>query len=242
MVRASDRPAAQALKLVIDPRLPSRQAIARAASVLKRGGLVAFPTDTLYALGADASNPSAVQRVFSAKGRSLTHPISLLVADLAMANQLVGEFPEPAACLAEHYWPGPLTLVLPALEGASPLLTAGTDRIGLRIPDAPTALALILRLGGPVTGTSANRSTGPEPRNADEVSRQLSGRLELILDGGALPPRSPSTVVDLTVSPPVIVREGLIRKTEIFKLLGIQSPARKAKSGRSGIRKAFGER
>jgi L-threonylcarbamoyladenylate synthase len=222
MVRTGHRPTAPALRLTVEPHTPSARAIAKAASVLRNGGLVAFPTDTLYALGADISNTTAIHRVFAAKGRSRTNPIPLLVADLAMATRLVGDFPRPAARLAERYWPGPLTLLLPAPRGIPRLLTAGTGRIGLRAPDARVALALILRLGGPVTGTSANRSGGKDPVEADEVLRQLGDQVDLILDGGPVPLGRPSTVVDVTTSPPVIVREGLIPQEEILALLGLQ--------------------
>ena len=221
MVRTGDRPDAQALRLAVSPQAPSSSAVARAASVLRKGGLVAFPTDTLYALGADVSNPLAVRRVFAAKGRSLRSPIPLLVADLRMAIQLVGELPEAAVRLAERYWPGPLTLVLQAPRGICALLTAGTGRIGLRVPDAAVALALIRHFGSPVTGTSANRSGGNNPLDAHEVLRQLGDQVDLILDGGPVAEGSPSTVVDVTISPPVIVRQGPIEQEEILSLLNL---------------------
>ena len=224
MVRAGNRPAASALRLAIDAHAPSPRVIAKAASVIRKGGLVAFPTDTLYALGADVTNRSALMRLFATKGRSRATPIPVLVADLAMATRIVGSLPEPANRLAERYWPGPLTLVLSAPRAVSRLLTAGTGRIGLRVPDAPAAIALILRLGGPVTGTSANRSGGRAPRDADEVLRQLGDRIDLILDGGPVAAGSPSTVVDVTVSPPVIVRKGVVRQMEILTLLAVDSP------------------
>lgn len=241
MVRTGNPPPSPALKLAIEPHAPSPQAIAKAASVLRKGGLVAFPTDTLYALGADASNALAVRRVFAAKGRSRANPIPLLVADLAMATRTVGDLPERAARLAERYWPGPLTLLLSAPRGIPRLLTAGTGLIGLRVPDSPVALALIRRLGGPVTGTSANRSGDEDPRNADEVARQLGDRVDLILDGGPVAAGSPSTVVDVTVSPPVIVRQGLIQLEEILGLLAVQSRSGKAKRRGQKILKAFGK-
>ena len=198
---------------------PSSRAVARAASILRKGGLVAFPTDTLYALGADASNPLAIERLFAAKGRSRKAPIPLLVADLMMAIRLVGELPDVAIRLATRYWPGPLTLVLRAPHGISTLLTAGTGRIGLRVPDAAVALALIRRFGSPVTGTSANRSGGKDPLDAHEVLRQLGDRVDLVLDEGPVAGGSPSTVVDVTISPPVIVRQGPVRQEEILSLL-----------------------
>jgi L-threonylcarbamoyladenylate synthase len=219
MVRTGDRPNAQAIRLAIAPQAPSPLVVAQAASVLRAGGLVAFPTDTLYALGADASNPLAIERLFAAKGRSRKAPIPLLVADLTMAIQLVGELPDAAVRLARRYWPGPLTLVLWAPRGVCALLTAGTGRIGLRVPGAAVALALIRYFGSPVTGTSANRSGGKDPLNADEVLRQLGDRVDLVLDEGPVNGGSSSTVVDVTISPPVIVRQGPIRQEEILSLL-----------------------
>ncbi len=239
MVRAGNRPTAPALKLTVKPHAPSPRAIAKAASVLCQGGLVAFPADTLYALGADASNASAIQRVFAAKGRTRTNPIPLLVADLAMASRIVGDLSGPAARLAERYWPGPLTLLVPAARGVSRLLTASTGRIGLRVPDAQVALALILRLGGPVTGTSANRSGGKDPLSADEVLRQLGNRIDLILDGGPVAVGSPSTVVDVTVYPPVIVRPGPIPEEEIFALLAIHPHGRRPGAGMGRSRNSW---
>src|SRR5574337_1626760 len=219
MVRTGDRPNAQAVRRAVVPEAPSASAVARAALVRRKGGLVAFPTDTLYALGADASNPRAVRRIFAAKGRSLRSPIPLLVADLTMAFQLVGELREAAVRLAERYWPGPLTLVLRAPRGICALLTAGTGRIGLRVPDSAVALTLIRQFGSPVTGTSANRSGNKEPLDAQEVQRQLGDQVDLILDGGPVAGGSPSTVMDVTITPPVIVRQGPIRQEEILSLL-----------------------
>ena len=145
----------------------------------------------------------------------------MLVADLTMAIQLVGELPEAAVRLAGRYWPGPLTLIVPAPRSICTLLTAGTGRIGLRVPDAAVALALIRRFGGPVTGTSANRSGERDLLDANEVLHQLGDRVDVILDGGPVAAGRPSTVVDVTTSPPVIVRPGPVGQREIFDLLGL---------------------
>ncbi len=136
-----------------------------------------------------------------------------------MAMQLVGELPEAAVRLAERYWPGPLTLVVPAPGSICALLTAETGRIGLRVPNAVVALALIRQFGGPVTGTSANRSGALDPLDAQEVLRQLWDQVDLVLDGGPVAGGSSSTVVDVTTNPPVIVRQGPIRQEEILDLL-----------------------
>lgn len=223
MAQAGDRPNGQVVRCAVASEASSVSAvIAHAAVVLRQGGLVAFPTDTLYALGADASSPSAIERVFAVKGRRLSSPIPLLVADLAMAIQLVGTLPEAAVRLAERWWPGPLTLIVSAPRSICTLLTAGTGRIGLRVPDAAIAHALICRFGGPVTGTSANRSGGKDPLDAVDVLRQLGNRVDLILDGGPVTGGSSSTVVDVTISPPLVVRQGPVRREAILRLLGLQ--------------------
>lgn len=220
-MRAGEQPHGRVVRQTVALEAPSAAVLANAASVLHRGGLVVFPTDTLYALGADASNPAAVERVFAVKGRHLTSPIPLLVADLTMAVRLVGELPESAIRLADRYWPGPLTLVVPAPGSICALLTAGTGRIGVRVPGAAVALALIREFGGPVTGTSANRSGAPDPLDAHEVLDQLGDRIDVVLDGGRLAAGRPSTVVDVTASPPVIIRPGPVGHEEIRRVLGL---------------------
>jgi L-threonylcarbamoyladenylate synthase len=219
MVRAAHRATPTVLRLDTGSDVPPPAAIVRAGAILRKGGLVAFPTDTLYALGADAANPRALERLFAAKGRSPERPVPLLVADVAMAARVAGALPEVAERLVARYWPGPLTLLLPAPQGSSPFVTGSSHRIGLRVPNAPVALALICRLGRPVTGTSANRTFAREPRDAQDVLRQLGNRLDLILDGGPVPIGRPSTVVDVTARPPIVVREGAIRSEEILRLL-----------------------
>lgn len=221
MVRTGDRQDGEAVRRAVGLEVPSPSVLARAALILRRGGLVVFPTDTLYALGADASNPAAVERVFAVKGRHLKSPVPLLVADLTMAVRLVGELPESAIRLADRYWPGPLTLVVPAPGSICTLLTAGTGRIGLRVPDAAVALAMIRKFGGPVTGTSANRSGAQDLLDAHEVLGQLGDRVDFVLDGGRLAAGRPSTVVDVTASPPVIIRPGPVGHEEILKLIGL---------------------
>jgi L-threonylcarbamoyladenylate synthase len=210
--------------------------------VLRDGGLVAFPTDTLYALGADAFNPIAVERVFAAKGRRWADPIPLLVGDLAMVLALASDLPDVAAPLIESHWPGPLTLLVAAAPNVSRALTASTAKIGVRLPGAPLARELILRLGRPVTGTSANRSGGNDPKDADEVYRQLRHRVDLILDSGPTPLGRPSTVVDLTMTPPHIVREGAIERAGILSLLSawFRLPSEE-RAWRARSLKAFGK-
>jgi L-threonylcarbamoyladenylate synthase len=193
--------------------------IARAADILRAGGLVAFPTDTFYALGADALNPAAVRRVFDAKGRAEARPLPVLVASREGARRVSRSFPEPARLLARRFWPGALTLVLPKHPGVPDEVTAGGGTVGVRVPDNEVALLLLCAFGGPVTGTSANRSGGPPHKAAGAVKRDLAGRVDLILPGECGLHDAPSTVVDFSQSPPVVVREGAVKFEEIAEVV-----------------------
>jgi len=209
----------------VDPTHPGRNRIEEACRVLAQGGLVAFPTDTLYALGADALEEKAVERAFLAKGRMPSKPMTVLIADLQMAASVVEEISPVAHALANRFWPGPLTLILRARPELPSTLTAGTGRIGVRIPGFPLARLLIQEFGKPLTGTSANRSGGKDPCEADDVLRDLRGRIELILDGGRVPLGLPSTILDLTSEPAVLVREGAVKSSELEVLGIVVSPS-----------------
>jgi L-threonylcarbamoyladenylate synthase len=185
--------------------------MAEAAAVLAAGGLVAFPTETFYGLGADARNPEAVRRVFKVKGRPPSKPVLVLVDSVAMAESLVETVPSQARMLMERHWPGPLTLVFRSRPGVGEDLTAGTGTVGIRMPGHPVALALVRALGAPVTAPSANPSGGPPPTTASDVLSALDGRIDLVLDGGATGGGPPSTVADVTVDPPRILRAGATR-------------------------------
>ena len=187
-------------------------------SFLREGGVIGFPTDTAYGLGADASNESAVRKIFEIKGRPETKPILLVVDSSAMAERMA-ELPDAAHVLAAKLWPGPLTLVLPARAHVSTVLTAGTGGIGVRWPEAPFATRLANALGRPVTATSANRSGMPAAVTAAEVQTQLEGQLEMIVDGGTLPVRGGSTLLDLTQDPPALLREGPVTYDAIKEIL-----------------------
>ncbi|HLE42940.1 MAG TPA: L-threonylcarbamoyladenylate synthase [Methylomirabilota bacterium] len=197
--------------LVVDPGHPAPADVAAAARVLKDGGLVAFPTETFYGLGAHALDPAAVARVFGAKGRPADKPLLVLVDSMAMAAEVATEIPERARRLAARYWPGPLTLILRARPHVPPALTAGTATIGLRISDHPVALALVRAAGVPVTAPSANPHDAPPPRTAAEVLAGLGDRVDLVLDGGPTRGGPPSTLLDLTGPAPRIVRPGAVR-------------------------------
>ena len=197
---------------------PGQDEIEKAVSVLRDGGVIAMPTDTLYALTARARDAAAVRRVFEIKGRDDGKPMPLFVSDLDMARRF-GEFNETASRLAERFWPGALTLVVRRQDGFESDALAGGDTVALRAPDNAIALAMIAGAGEPVTGTSANLSGGPDPVSADEVRRQIGDKLDVILDAGPAEGGVGSTIVDCTGDEPVILREGALSRAEIFDAL-----------------------
>lgn len=188
-------------------------AIRRALKTLEAGGVVAFPTDTVYGLGAPAFNTAGVERLFTIKGRQHTKAIALLIAEPSELGKVVMGVGEQALRLAERFWPGPLTLVLPRHSNLPDVLSPN-ETIGVRLPDHAVARAL-LAAAGPMAVTSANLAGGANTRSADEVLAQLDGRIELVLDGGPTPGDQPSTVVDLTGPQPKVLREGPIGEAEI---------------------------
>jgi len=192
--------------------------VAKAVAVLKNGGVIAMPTDTLYALTAAADDASAVRRVFAIKGREQGRPLPLFVSGVAMAER-IAVFNDTARRLAGRFWPGPLTLVVPKREDYDSEALAGSQTAGLRVPDNAVARAVVELLDGPVTGTSANLSGGPDPVSADEVRRQLGDRVDLILDAGPCELGVASTIVDCTGPEPVILRQGAIAADRIAAAL-----------------------
>jgi L-threonylcarbamoyladenylate synthase len=204
----------------ISAAAPEADVIAHAARVLHSGGLVAFPTETVYGLGAVALNPTAVARIFAAKGRPAGNPLIVHVADATDAERLVTAWPEAAARLAERFWPGPLTLVLPKSCAVPDIVTAGGPTVAVRVPAHPVALALLRATGLPVAAPSANRSTCLSPTRAEHVLRDLDGRLELVLDAGPTSGGLESTVLDLTTQPPRLLRPGLVAPGEIEAVIG----------------------
>ena len=195
----------------------SPETLRLAGDILREGGLVAFPTDTVYGVGALAFDARAVESIYAAKARPVEKAIPVLIADLAELAKVTENIPEMAARLAARFWPGPLTLVLPK-HPRLPEAVSATPSVGIRIPDHSTALAL-LRLAGPMAVTSANISGSPNPSTAQAVQSQLGGRIPLILDGGETQGGVPSTVVDCTGAEPTILREGPISKVEILAQL-----------------------
>ena len=213
--------------LSLDPSHPDPAAIARAAAVLRAGRLVAFPTETVYGLGANALDAAAVGRVFTAKGRPSYNPLIVHVADAAKARQVAASWPEEAERLAKRFWPGPLTLVLPKRPGVPDAVTAGGPTVAVRVPAHPVALALLRAAGVPVAAPSANRSAGLSPTRAGHVLRGLDGRIDLLLDGGPTAVGIESTVLDLTATPPRLLRPGMVGRAELEAVVGPveESPA-----------------
>jgi L-threonylcarbamoyladenylate synthase len=234
-------------------------AIARAAALLRAGRLVAFPTETVYGLGANALDPEAVARIYAVKRRPATSPLIVHVASVDMAKSLVAGWPEAATLLTKHFWPGPLTLVLPvaiappsatAHVGADafvrpaepseadrptriipPIVTAGLPTVGLRMPNHPVALALIEAAALPLAAPSANRFTELSPTTADHVRQSLGSEVDLILDGGPCTVGIESTVLSLAGPNPVLLRPGGISRQQLEALLGPIATLKDAPAG-----------
>jgi L-threonylcarbamoyladenylate synthase len=190
----------------------------RAIEILKGGGIVVFPTDTVYGLGADVFNTEAVERIYGIKQRSRHLPLPVLLADSTQLADVVASVPEIARYLMRRFWPGGLTLVLPKKDTLPDIITAGSNKIAVRIPDHVVPLTLIRGLGVPIIGTSANISDKPSPVTAEEVEQQLGSQVDLIIDMGRCPGGLESTVVDVTGEIPVILRRGVISEEEIRRL------------------------
>jgi len=193
------------------------EAIPRALELLKRGGLVAFPTDTVYGVGALAFDAKAVESIYAAKDRPVEKAIPILIGGPEDLDKVTAELTPTAAKLSARFWPGPLTLVVPKHLNL-PEVVSATPTVGVRVPDHPVARTL-LRAAGPLAVTSANISGEASPRTAEEVNRQLNGRIPLILDGGETPGGVPSTVVNCLGTEPVILREGPITMKDIQFIL-----------------------
>ncbi|HEV2472512.1 MAG TPA: L-threonylcarbamoyladenylate synthase [Chthonomonadales bacterium] len=206
--------------LALSADSPDDEVIARAAAVIRAGGLVAFPTETVYGLGANALDEAAVSRVFQAKGRPAGNPLIVHTADAASARCLTAGWPEKAQQLAEAFWPGPLTLVLPRSEIVPPIVTAGGPTVALRAPAHPVAVALIRAAGVPIAAPSANRSTAVSPTTGAHVLKGLCSRIDLVLDAGPTPGGIESTVLDLTEAPPVLLRPGAVTPSRIEQVIG----------------------
>jgi L-threonylcarbamoyladenylate synthase len=206
--------------LHVDPATPAPEPIARAAAVIRRGGLVAFPTETVYGLGADALDATAVRRIFDAKGRPGYNPLIVHVASAEEARGLAAAWPETAAHLAAHFWPGPLTLVVPKRADVPDEVTAGLDSVALRVPSHPVALALLRAARRPIAAPSANRFTQLSPTTAAHVVKGLGERVDVVLDGGPTDVGIESTVVDCTGERPVVLRPGMVSVAALEAVVG----------------------
>jgi L-threonylcarbamoyladenylate synthase len=193
---------------VVNPYYPETDAIQVGAEAIQSGGLVAFPTETVYGLGANALNPEAIRRIYSAKGRPANNPLIVHIAALAQLEQVAVAIPDIAAQLVEQFWPGPLTLVLKRSVEISPNVSAGRDTVAVRMPAHAVALALIKAAGVPIAAPSANLFTRPSATTAEHVLTDLNGHVDVILDGGATRIGLESTVIDLTAETPIVLRPG----------------------------------
>lgn len=204
----------------IDPVRPDGQILAAAARVLRGGGLVAFPTETVYGLGANALDASAVGQIFTAKSRPANNPLIVHLVDANAVQDVVSDWPESAARLAERFWPGPLTLVLPKRDTVPGAVTGNGSTVAVRVPAHPVAQTLLHAAALPLAAPSANRSTELSPTRAEHVLRGLDGRIDMLLDGGPTSGGIESTVLDLTAMPPRLLRPGPIGIAELEAVIG----------------------
>lgn len=202
--------------------LPTDEELARAAELIRRGGLVAFPTETVYGLGANALDAEAVARIFEAKGRPWASPLIVHVGDEAMARTVTAEWTPMAQALAAHFWPGPLTLIIRKAAIVPDIVTAGLDSVGVRVPAHAVALDLIRRARVPIAAPSANRFTQLSPTTAEHVRAALGNSVDMILDAGPTPVGIESTVASLKREPPAILRPGMITIEELERVTGAQ--------------------
>ncbi len=200
---------------------PQANAIKKAAELLKKGQVVAFPTETVYGLGADAFNSSAVRKIFSAKGRPADDPLIVHVASIADAERVVKKIPAVARRLMKKYWPGPLTLVMPKSKKVPAVVTAGLDTVAVRMPSHPVALALCKKVG-PIAAPSANSFGKPSPTKAIHVFADLKGKIPLILDSGSTHIGVESTIVSLATKPAKLLRPGKITVEELRRILPVE--------------------
>lgn len=204
----------------IDENNPDSLALKKAGDIIKRGGLVAFPTETVYGLGGDALNPDSSRKIYAAKGRPSDNPLIVHIADFEDIYKIVKEVPASAVKLAEAYWPGPLTMRFMKSDAVPDATTGGLDTVAVRMPDNPIALAFIRAAGGYIAAPSANTSGRPSPTLAQYVAEDMDGRIEMILDGGKVGIGLESTIVDLVEATPTILRPGYITREMLIGILG----------------------
>ena len=198
----------------------SGEIITKAARIIKQGGTVAFPTETVYGLGADALNPDAVRKIFQAKGRPQDNPLIVHIADQEHLDVVVSEVPDSAYNLMDAFWPGPLTMIFNRTDIVPDVTTCGLDTVAIRMPDNPIALGLIKEASTPIAAPSANISGRPSPTIAEHVISDLSGRIDVVIDGGAVRVGVESTVLDMTPDIPVLLRPGRVSIDQIREYVG----------------------
>lgn len=206
------------IRLTVDPREPDPAAVAAAVSVLREGGIVAYPTDTLYGLAVDPRRDDAVKRLFGAKERDRASAVTLIAADIAQALQ-AGRFGVTEMALARAFWPGPLTIVVPVSSALSRWLSGDLGTVGIRVPAHAVARAVAAGFGWCITATSANLSGRPPAMTADEVASVLDGRIDAVLDAGPAPGGPPSTIVEFAEGRPVLRRSGAVAWDRVLESL-----------------------
>lgn len=208
-----------AARIVVDPERPDPQGLGLAVAALRRGAVVAFPTDTLYGLAVDPRQPAAVERLFAVKGRPSERAVPLIASDLAQVCRDLGELTGTARRLAERFWPGPLSLVVAAPGSIAPAVHGDLGTVAVRVPAHPVARLLAALLDFPVTATSANRSGAPPATTPDEVEAALGAWIAVLVDAGPAPGGPPSTIVDARGPQPVLLREGAVPWTRVLESL-----------------------
>lgn len=206
--------------VTVDKEHPDRKVIERAGQILKSGGLVAFPTETVYGLGGDGLNPSSSQKIYQAKGRPSDNPLIIHIADLESLDKIVKKIPPKAQKMAEAFWPGPLTMIFEKSSLVPYETTGGLESVAVRMPSHPVAAALIKAGGGYVAAPSANTSGRPSPTQAAHVREDLEGKIDMIIDGGSVGIGLESTIVDFTEEEPVILRPGYINQEMMETVIG----------------------
>ena len=220
----------------INPESFQDEELQEACRILQNGGLVAFPTETVYGLGGDALRPEASAKIYEAKGRPSDNPLIVHIADMESLEEVAQTVPEEAAKLAQHFWPGPLTMIFPKKEKVPGSTTGGLDTVAVRMPSHPVARALIRESGVYIAAPSANTSGRPSPTKAEHVQEDLDGRIEMILDGGPVGIGLESTIVDLSEGVPTILRPGYINQQMLEEVIGKTEIDRAILSDDSGIK------
>src|SRR4030042_736885 len=210
----------ETLMIKVNPSNPEKEAIAKAAEIIRRGGLVAFPTETVYGLGADALNPEAVEKIFIAKGRPRDNPIIVHVAELEHLDILAEDIAPEAIKLIERVWPGPLTLLFKKSARVPSIVTGGQDTVAVRMPQNNIALALIRAFGSPIAAPSANLSGRPSGTTGRHVFQDFEGKIDLVLEAGSVEVGVESTVLDISTHPPTILRPGAVTMEQLEPMLG----------------------